>query len=353
MPSLLSLRLILVLPHRRVHPNHHAFDVPSAMFGFRRAAFGLQIHLRHVSQLQGSFSSSFLSRSAFGSVASLVFEQRCARHGDEPSHRAGLLGVARYALRFPRFGSGRAGSHASTRLLLFCRVARGSQAQYLLESGLLCGVFDGKRPSIAAMTSVKAAIDALKRAEASSMSSSSSASGSSSSASGSSSSSSNSASGSGSEEGAAEWSRLPTSLRFGDAELCPGISELLSCPSQLVERGFEVLVDGRVECRPAFTSTPTGIARPSRLCCYSHNEHHSTVRNDHSIVCFKSYSIASFSPFLPKVSLSFAILTISSVTLLFFPSLLSNSIPIPIPIPTLFLISPNPNSFFDFTNTPN
>ena len=254
------------------------------MFGFRRAAFGLQIHLRHVSQLQGSFSSSFLSYSAFGSVASLVFEQRCARHGDEPSHRAGLLGVARYALRFPRFGFGRAGSHASTRLLLFCRVARGSQAQYLLESGLLCGVFDGKRPSIAAMTSVKAAIDALKRAEASSMSSSSSASG----------------SGRVSEEGAAEWSRLPTSLRFGDAELYPGISELLSCPSQLLERGFEVLVDGRVECRPAFTSTPTGIARQSRPCCYSHKEHHSTVRNDHSIVCFKSHSIASFSPFSPQ-----------------------------------------------------
>ena len=283
------------------------------MFGFRRAAFGLQIHLRHVSQLQGSFSSSFLSYSAFGSVASLVFEQRCARHGDEPSHRAGLLGVARYALRFPRFGSGRAGSHASTRLLLFCRVARGSQAQYLLESGLLCGVFDGKRPSIAAMTSVKAAIDALKRAEASSMSSASgSASGSSSSASGSSS------SGRVSEEGAAEWSRLPTSLRLGDAELCPEISELLSCPSQLLERGFEVLVDGRVECRPAFTSTPTGIARQSRPCCYSHNEHHSTVRNDHSIVCFKSHSIASFSPFLPKVSLSFAIFASQASVYSFF-----------------------------------
>ena len=204
--------------------------------------------------------------------------------------------MARYALRFPRFGSGRAGSHASTRLLLFCRVARGSQAQYLLESGLLCGVFDGKRPSIAAMTSVKAAIDALKRAEASSMSSSSSASG--------------SASGRVSEEGregAAEWSRLPTSLRFGDAELCPEISELLSCPSQLLERGFEVLVDGRVECRPAFTSTPTGIARQSRPCCYSHNEHHSTVRNDHSIVCFKSHSIASFSPFLPLFLSCFAL----------------------------------------------
>ena len=284
MPSLLSTRLILVLPHRRVHPNHHAFDIPSAMFGLRRAAFGLQIHLRHVSQLQGSFSSSLLSRSALGSVASLVFEQRCARHGDEPSHRAGLFGVARHALRFPRFGSGRAGSHASTRLLLFCSHGEGSQAQYLLESGLLCGVFDGKRPSIAAMTSVKAAIDMLKRAEASSMSFSSSAPG--------------SASGSGrvSGEGAAEWSRLPTSLRFGDAELCPGISELLSCPSQLLERGFEVLVDGGVECRPVFTSTPTAIARQSRPCCYNHNEHHPAIRNDHSVVCFKSHSIASFSP---------------------------------------------------------
>ena len=152
------------------------------------------------------------------------------RHGDERPHRARLFRVARHTLRFPHRGSGRAGSDAPTRLLLFCRRAGGTQAQYLLESGLLCGVFEGKRPSIAAMTSVKAAIDGLKRKSKPIEASSTTLSG--------------SASGSAEErEGAAEWSRLPTCLRLGEAELCPGISELLSCPSQLLERGFEVRVE--------------------------------------------------------------------------------------------------------------
>ena len=182
-----------------------------------------------------------------------------------------------------------------------------------MESGLLCGAFDGKRPSIAALASIKAASDSLRKAASDGLRKAASDSpkrstsdglkrstsdglrkaasdgpkrtsndgpkrstsdgqqiASQSAESSSLTTSSPRLSASESDQ-SAEWSRLPASLRFADEALCPAASELLRCPSQLVERGFEVGRRRGVRDRRAIASTQPRTAAPShRLqCCFN------------------------------------------------------------------------------------
>ena len=172
--------------------------------------------------------------------------------------------MARYAVRFFAVRVGRAGSDASTRLLLFCRPVCVDSSQYLLESGLLCGIFDGKTPSIAAIASLRAAIDWMnasktqsercRRAERSESTRSSAS----------------SDRLRDSEMGfTADWSRIPPCLQFSESDVCSLSSELAQSPSRLVQTGFNVRTGRLLHRRPASTSTPTLLAARSLRSCRS------------------------------------------------------------------------------------